>query len=93
MNTFWKIIDAQLDTIEDMKPDTFEGIRQIMPTAPGESAAPAFFGGSGGDRNLWSALSVAGWVRTWSEASYHYKAMHPATGERITYCEGDIYPR
>lgn len=91
MNTYWQIIDAQLDTIEREGTNTYDGLVAIMPGDPGMSAASAFFGGSGGDRSLCSALSVAGWRITWSEASYHYTAQHPDTGEMITYCEGDIY--
>lgn len=50
----------------------------------------AFFAGGGGDRSLWSALSVAGWHRVWSGASYCYVARHDATGETLTYIEGDV---
>ncbi|MGB3327651.1 MAG: hypothetical protein WBA46_01790 [Thermomicrobiales bacterium] len=92
MKTFWQIIDEQLDTIERDRINTYEGIKTIMPTTPGESAAPAFFGGSGGDRSLFESLSIAGWVQTWSEASYYYVATHPDTGDTLTYIEGDIYP-
>lgn len=90
MIDFWKIIDSQLDAIEREQTNTFAGIVAIMPSTG--SAAPAFFGGSGGDRSLFSALAKAGWVMTWAEADYHYTARHPETGETITYQEGDIYP-
>ena len=91
MKTYWQIIDEQLDTIERERTDTYDGIVAIMPSTPGMSSAPAFFGGSGGDRSLYSALSIAGWYITWSEASYYYIARHKITDETITYCEGDIY--
>ena len=91
MKTYWQIIDEQLDTIERERTDTYDGIVAIMPTEPGTASAPAFFGGSGGDRSLYSALSKAGWYITWSEARYYYAARHKITGETITYCEGDIY--
>lgn len=91
MKTFWNSIDEQLDTIEREQIATYAGIQAIMPAIPGESMTDAFFCGSGGDRSLFSALSVAGWRMTWAEANYYYVAKHPETGEVITYVEGDIY--
>jgi hypothetical protein len=92
MGDFWQNIDTQLDTIQALGIDTFEGIADILPGGNDLSAAPAFFGGSGGDRSLFSALYEAGWIRTWIEADYYYVAWHPTTGSVLTYIEGDIYP-
>lgn len=86
MDAFWAGIDAQLDRIEAERPATFEGVRDAL----GGSGDAAFFGGSGGDRSLASALEIAGWSRAWSEASYFYAARHPATGAVLTYIEGDV---
>jgi hypothetical protein len=91
---FWQQIDADLDRIEAEQPTTYAHVADILKgqTEPGISAAPAFFAGGGGDRSLFSALSVAGWRRTWAEADYYYVATHPDTGETLTYVEGDVYP-
>lgn len=90
---FWIDIDARLDRIEAEKPDTFVAVAEILgPADPFISSAAAFFGGSGGDRTLYSALYVAGWQMVWAEAEYHYVARHVDTRELLTYCEGDVYP-
>lgn len=94
---FWAAIDAILDQIETDKPNTFNGVRDILDHPVQRAYAgsytddASFFGGSGGDRSLFSALRVAGWRITWSEASYYYVAEHPTTGEILTYIEGDVY--
>lgn len=54
MDEFWRGIDAQLDRIEAERPSTWEGLQAIL----GGSLNAAFFGGSGGDRSLLSALRV-----------------------------------
>src|SRR5699024_12811016 len=51
----------------------------------------AFFAGSGGNRSILGTLSLVGWVRTWSQASYYYDLVHPETQETIEYIEGDLY--
>lgn len=93
-SAFWTMIDRDLDRIETEKPNTYDAVKDILAdqTMPGVASAPAFFGGSGGDRSLYSALRVAGWRMIWSEASYYYVARHQDTGEILTYCEGDVYP-
>lgn len=97
MDAFWTEMDRILDEIETTKPDTFDGVRDILDTpiqrayAGQYTADASFFGGSGGDRSLFSALRIAGWRMTWREASYYYVAEHPTTGEILTYVEGDVY--
>lgn len=54
------------------------------------TADQAFFAGSGGDRSLSLALSRAGWLATWAEASYYWIITHRTTGEVLTYIEGDV---
>lgn len=103
-NSFWTEIDAQLDRIESEKPNTFEGVKAILdgdyPAIRKDAnlngvrtfeTTSAFFAGSGGDRTLRSALRAVGWSIVWSEASYYYVAKHPATGDLLTYIEGDVY--
>lgn len=86
MDAFWAGIDAQLDRIEAEKPATFEGVRDALDG----SGDAAFFGGSGGDRTLSSALREAGWIYLWSVANYYY-AMRSADGSAtLTYIEGDV---
>ncbi len=52
--------------------------------------AAGFFGGSGGNVQLWEALDEAGWRFTWLDGRYHYEATAP-DGSRLRYCEGDVY--
>lgn len=91
LDSFWRTIDAQLDRIEAEKPTTYEALKEILPGEPGVAAAPAFFAGSGGDRQLCDALLNAGWRYLDREASYHYSMVSP-TGAEVTYVEGDLYP-
>lgn len=94
---FWSAIDSILDRIEAERPDTFDAVRDILDHPEQRAYAgvytedASFFGGSGGDRSLWSALSAAGWRSVWWEASYYYAATHPATGDVLTYIEGDVF--
>ena len=97
---FWNSIDKALDTIAETKPDTFDGVRDILheygdpeypqPCTYDKRDGQAFFAGSGGDKPLRASLNVAGWRTVWSEASYYYVMIHPATGEFLTYIEGDV---
>lgn len=93
---FWNSIDKALGQIRETKPETFDGVRDIL-HAHGDPDSvstkrddAAFFGGSGGDDTLRSALREAGWGTAWSEASYYYVMVHPNTGELLTYTEGDV---
>jgi hypothetical protein len=86
VDEFWAAIDSQLDAIERDRPSTFEGLRAVL----GGSRDGAFFGGSGGDRSLLSALRVAGWRVLWMQAGYFYAVQHPVSGEVVTYIEGDV---
>lgn len=97
---YWTSIDKALDTIAETKPDTFDGVRDILhqygdpehpqPCTINKRPGQAFFAGSGGDKPLRVPLNVAGWRTVWSEASYYYVMIHPATGEFLTYIEGDV---
>lgn len=91
MDAFWKNIDNQLDHIERDKPDTAAGVIAILNQYGTPSSGAAFFAGSGGDRSLNSALTVAGWELYWAEANYYWVARHPVTGDLLTYVEGDVY--
>lgn len=90
--SFWDAIDAQLDAIEHDKPDTAKGVIDALGGTPEShlSSNEAHFGGSGGDRTLYSALRKAGWRMVWAEADYYYVAMHRTTRELLTYIEGDV---
>jgi hypothetical protein len=59
-------------------------------TESADSAADAFFGGSGGDDQVMDMLSDAGWTIVWSEAVYFFVARDPH-GDLLTYIEGDVY--
>lgn len=91
---FWQNVDAQLDHIEKVKPNTAWHVIQIMNeyrTDYGMSSGEAFFEGSGGDRQLLGSLIKSGWHLDEMEAVYYYTAKHPSTGEIITYVEGDVF--
>lgn len=103
-NGFWPQIDHQLQRIRTEKPGTFDGVRAVLlDPAYGDVATEvhrngprsfdtdsAFFAGSGGDPQLSDALEQASWQRVNFTASYHYVMSHPATGEVLTYIEGDV---
>lgn len=97
---YWASIDKALDTIAETEPDTFDGVRDILhqygdpeypqPCTVTKRADHAFYAGSGGDKPVRVSLNVAGWVTVWSEASYYYVMMHRASGEFLSYVEGDV---
>lgn len=93
---FWKRIDKALDTIAETKPDTFDGVRDILHQhgdpdgISSQGDDKAFFAGSGGDKPLRVSLNAAGWRTVWSEANYYYVMAHPKTGELLSYIEGDV---
>lgn len=101
---FWPQITHQLAAIVYHRPTTFEGVRRILldPLYDDITAErnrngvrhfgpdAAFFAGSGGDETLMRALADAGWQIGTEKASYWYTMTHPATGETLTYTEGDI---
>ncbi|MDU2072533.1 MAG: hypothetical protein E7G28_13000 [Cutibacterium avidum] len=101
---FWPQITHQLAAIVYHRPATFEGVRRILLDPLYDDIAAernrngvrhfgpdaAFFAGSGGDETLMRALIDAGWQIGTEKASYWYTMTHPATGETLTYTEGDI---
>src|SRR5699024_2769877 len=102
---FWAQIGHQLDRLIATKADTFAAVREIL-LDPAYTEIQteihhnghrtfrenaAFFAGSGGNRSILGTLSLVGWVRTWSQASYYYDLVHPETQETIEYIEGDLY--
>lgn len=94
---FWDEIKAQLARISKAKTadeviailndDQYTEAREYGAHNTGPDA---FFGGSGGDDSLMSALSAAGWSIVWAEASYYYVAKAP-NGDLLTYVEGDVF--
>lgn len=91
---FWTNVDNQLDRIEEVKPNSASYLIFLMNqyrTDYGMSDGEAFFEGSGGDRQLLDSLLEAGWKVKRMEAGYYYSAVHPETGDVITYIEGDVY--
>lgn len=101
---FWSQITHQLAAIVYHRPATFEGVRRILLDPLYDDIAAernrngvrhfgpdaAFFAGSGGDETLMRALVDAGWQIGTKKASYWYTMTHPATGETLTYTEGDV---
>jgi hypothetical protein len=91
LDAFWTAVDDVLDRIASEKPNTFDGVKAILDTHEAKAGPDeAFFAGSGGDRTLYGSLHAAGWETTWFEAGYYYGARHPATGDELSYVEGDV---
>lgn len=88
MNSFWDAIAAQIAELG--KAESADDVILILGGPESASSGDAFFAGSGGDLSVREALSLAGWTVTWQEASYYY-VMQAPNGDRITYCEGDVY--
>jgi len=95
--TFWQLVKDGLAAIEATKPTTFDGVRDILNAhadgyhhQPSTNPDAAFFPGGGGEDTLRDALRAAGWRVLWSEASYHYVAHHPVSGDWLHYVEGDV---
>lgn len=89
LDRFWLHIAAQLESLRAA--ESADDVLRICPPAPGVSVGDGWFGGSGGDDSVLDALYDAGWRAVWIEADYHYAMRSRATGDVITYCEGDIY--
>lgn len=87
---FWENCDAALDKCEQAK--TVQEVVDVLNQHFDKSAGDAFFGGSGGDRQLLDAIgkNPNGWRVFWAEAEYHWKA-RDTEGSILTYVEGDVY--
>lgn len=86
--SFWVRVDKCLDSIEDEY--SADGVIAVLNNYFDKSSGAAFFGGSGGDRQLWESLAKAGWKKIWSEEHYYY-VVESSAGELLTYMEGDVY--
>lgn len=91
-DVFWKQVDDCLDEIKAI--GTVDGVIEVLNRYFAEEwaqscAGDAFFPGSGGDRQLLSALG-SGWTVEWAEARYYYLA-RDREGGLLTYIEGDVY--
>jgi len=88
---FWAAIDLALDRIETERPATFNEIKLFLENVEmSDNPDATFFAGSGGDRSLAESLDAAGWRCIWADSSYYYVAKHVASGEVLTYIEGDV---
>jgi len=87
MDTFWDAVDTCLDELETAT--TADAVIDGLNAYFSPSSSDAFFAGSGGDRQLFDALRVAGWNIVWAEAPYFYVARNG--DELLTYIEGDVY--
>jgi len=88
VDTFWSEVSTCLDELETAT--TTDAVINGLNKHFSPSSGDAFFGGSGGDRQLLDSLRTAGWTTIWAEAPYYYVARNSA-GELITYVEGDVY--
>jgi hypothetical protein len=87
MDAFWANVDAALDAVQ--KANTVDEVITILNKHFEPSSWEAFFGGSGGDRQLITALRAAGWKIVWAEADYYFVAQDK-NGQLLTYAEGDV---
>ena len=92
LSEFWKVIDDQIEELKSAK--TADDVLRILandrdPNGYGGGGSDGFFAGSGGDDGVDDALSAAGW-RFVGGDRYHYTMKAP-NGDKIRYCEGDIY--
>lgn len=51
----------------------------------------AFFAGSGGEKDLNTALRYAGWYGVTWRSPYHYVMQHDQASDVLTYTEGDVH--
>lgn len=87
IDAFWKNVDECMDAVEQAS--TVDEVITILKRHFQPSAGEAFFGGSGGDRQMYEALMTAGWTILWSEADYWFVAQDKQ-GNLLTYTEGDV---
>jgi hypothetical protein len=88
LDAFWDDVDRALDEVESAS--TVAAVIDILNSRFSPSSGDAFFPGSGGDRQLFDALRIAGWKLVWAEADYFYVA-RDLHGNLLTYIEGDVY--
>ena len=88
LDAFWVNSDAALDKCATAK--TVDEIIHALNQHFEKSSGDAFFGGSGGDRQLLDVMDDApGWAVFDIEADYHFKA-RDSSGAAFEYCEGDV---
>lgn len=93
LDGYWAAYDATLVRVRSERPSTFAELKAILDRFHhgALAAGDAFFPSSSADEELWEALEDAGWLIEFGEASYVYEALHPATGARFEFVEGDLY--
>lgn len=87
LDAFWANVNDCVDAVE--KADSVDEVITILNRHFDPSSGEAFFGGSGGDRQLYEALRTAGWTIVWAEADYWFVA-RDRHGDLLTYTEGDV---
>lgn len=87
MDPFWENVDQCIDAVE--KAASVDEVITVLNRHFEPSAEEAFFGGSGGDRQMYEALETAGWTIVWAEAEYWFVA-RDRHGDLLTYTEGDV---
>lgn len=89
MDAYWKQYQLTLDHIENVKPQTFDGLKAILDEFEPPSSGEAFFPG-GAEETLGDSLFKAGWRIEWIEGDYLWLGTS-RTGEVISHVEGDLY--
>lgn len=87
---YWVRYRATLLRVRKERPVTFAGLKVILDAFQAKSSGDAFFPGGAGD-GLDDALRSAGWAITYEEGDYLWTAVHPFSGARVRYVEGDVY--
>lgn len=82
------------ETLQEQQPATANSVINILEqhSAHGHDTThgDAFFEWQGAI-SLMEMLYDIGWTWNKTESEYYWVMLHPATAERITYIEGDVY--
>lgn len=88
LGSFWQRIDRQLAAVAAAT-STAE-VLAVCPQIEDVSSGDGFCA-SGSGSDFMDALCGDGrWRIVWADADYHWAAIAP-NGDRLTYCEGDLY--
>lgn len=90
VDLYWQAYDRTLAVIRAERPATFAGLKLILDRFESPSSGDAFFP-DGADDDLASALADAGWLISFEQGVYVYRASHPESGAVLQYVEGDLH--
>ena len=91
---YWEALAAERKALAEAKPTTAAEVVAILKEHDPMSvdlSGDAFSSSANDGGALAEDLEDAGWEMEWSESDYYYVLRHEATGEAVTYIEGDVY--